>query len=248
MRIKIAARTWSYGYRTQNLLIMKNVTRNISALVLFTALLLIPGFIKAQSTGFHYGARFGLGESKVNLENTSATNGKLALSLGAATTYRFNDYLGLNADFLFTSKGGTMNGAVTESVLGVQRTYTYEDRFNLFYAELPVTGQLRLPLSDDFALKAFVGPSVNFKLLALQSRQYDDDDYDRNNGYSDREMDRVETMEYTLVYGAGIEVQGQDSRTFFIDFRRNDALDGIGFINNQRALSKYFLISAGYLF
>lgn len=204
---------------------------------------------QAQESGFHYGGRFGIGESSMTINGKSGMSSKLSFSGGVATCYQFNSIVGITADFLFTSKGAKAKGSVTQNDLfGNPRSYAYSEQFNLFYAELPVAAKLSIPLRDDFFIKGFAGPSMNFKLLGMETREYDDESFNANNGYYGRELKNLETIEYSIVYGAGIDVVSKDNRIFFLDFRLSNALGHAGTINYQSVRNNYFMISAGYLF
>lgn len=225
-------------------------THKVTTILAFTLSFVFLTTLKteAQEKGFHYGARFGIGESNLNIEGITTEKGKLALSGGAATSYQFGEIFGITADFLFTSKGATAEGTTQEETLFGTQTYKYTDKYNLFYAELPITGKLSIPIGDDFFLKAYSGPSMNFNLLALESRIYDNTDYHQDNGYFDREMKDLETIEYALIYGVGVDIISKDDRIFFLDVRSSGALTPVGNINGRSAKSNYFLISAGYMF
>ena len=210
---------------------------------------ILPQELTAQEKGFHYGVRFGLGESTLNLKNVTTQTSKLLISGGIATNYQFNRFLGANVDFLFTSKGGKISGVTkTTNIFGSEQSYNYNDTYNLYYAELPITGKLSVPLSEDFFVKVFAGPSFNFKLIATETREYNDKDFNNEYGYQNQKIETLETMEHSFIYGAGIDVTSKDNRIFFLDFRKNNSLNPIGTINNYSAKSEYFVISAGYVF
>lgn len=203
----------------------------------------------AQQEGFHFGSRFGIGESTLKVDQTSGEKSKLALSLGATSTYQFNRYLGLSADFAVTSIGGRYNGMEQETdFVGMTADYPYQDKFNVFQGELPITMKLSIPLGSDLAFRIFVGPSMHFHFIGLQSREYSDENRQAEKGYYDQRMKNLETINYGMVYGLGLEVDAFDDRLFFLDFRTNQPLTEIGKIYEKRALSNYYMVSIGYLF
>ncbi|MFT6947326.1 MAG: hypothetical protein ACJARP_001750 [Vicingaceae bacterium] len=204
---------------------------------------------QAQEGEFKYGTRIGLGESQLNFSDISGESNKLALSIGIASTYQFNDIIGVSADFLFTSKGGKRDGVeTTSSALGFNQEYEYTDKYRLFYAELPLALTLRVPLKENFYLRGFGGPSINFKVLGTEDRLFEDDNFNDRDGYSNRNLEDLETVDYSYFYGLGVEVVGNDDRSYLLDFRLNQALGTAGEINNTEVENSYFLISASCLF
>lgn len=224
-------------------------TKNISMIVLAGCLTLITNRTVAQEKGFHYGTRFGFGESQIQIEDLSGEQSKLAVNIGIASSYQFSRYFGLTADFTFSSIGGKFRGTANEpDFLGVSRNYVFEDKFDLYQGELPLNVKFSLPVNDDLALKVFGGPSMHFQFAGLQSRRYEDDNHNADYGYSNQRMQNLETVSYGMIYGAGLEVNAADGRQFFLDFRTNQPITDIGTIYGKRARSNYYLISIGYLF
>lgn len=217
--------------------------------------LLIAGFISlvsseifAQSSGFHYGGRFALGESKLIMDGATGEESKLLISGGIATNYQFNRIVGIKADFLLTGKGGKYSGTTYESGPLGETAYHYQDNYKLLFGELPIMGKLALPLGENLQVEAFAGPSINFNLIGLQDRVYDNRNYHEDNGYYDARMQNLETVHYGMVYGAGIDVLNEGGRTLFLDFRLSRSMGTIGTINGYETSSNYFMVGAGYMF
>jgi len=231
---------------------IKNMNSNIryrDAVLIVIILISSINMLQAQDGEFKYGTRIGLGESQLNFTNISGESNKLALSIGITSAYQFNKILGVSADFLFTSKGGKRDGIETTSnSLGFNQEYEFEDKYRLFYAELPLALTLRVPLKDNFYLRGFAGPSINFKLFATESRLYEDESFNEKNGYSNRSIEALETVDYSYFYGIGVEIIGSDERSYLLDFRLSEPLGSAGEIGNVQVENSYFLISAGCLF
>ena len=224
----------------------KQIIQTLSTLSM--VLFFIP-FGYNQTKGFHYGARVGLGEGIIDVNGKSTENSKLAMMIGGTSVYQFNRFFGLSADFLLTSKGGKLSGTTQQAdFFGNQREYKYEDNFNVYSGELPVMFKMNLPLGEDISIRSYAGPSMQFLLLGVQSREYEDPNFNNENGYNGQKMSSLKTVEYGFVYGAGLEVLAKDSRTFFLDFRVNQSLSELGKIDNEKAKSSYYMISIGYLF
>ncbi len=225
----------------------RKIMRNIFALVLTLACLSVQS-IFAQEPGFHYGARFGLGESFFKPTDAGDVESKLLIMGGIASNYQFNDFFGLTADFLISSKGARLSSVTTEKdVFNNDVNYYYRDRYDFIYAEIPIMAKFSIGLGD-FKLKAFGGPTANFKLIAVEQRTYEDSDYNEENGYSSRNMDGVDVLEYGVVYGGGVDIITGNEQIIFLDFRVSNSLSSFAKINGEEVKNIYYAISAGYMF
>lgn len=208
----------------------------------------LPGGDEVSENGFRLGARFGLGEGKIKSDALKDTRGRLMVSGGIASSYRFNKLLSLNADFLLTSIGVKTSGYTRSSnILGQQREYVYDDRFDFLLAELPVTAQLTAR-SGNFFMKGYAGPSVNFNLIAVETREYDDNNYNTEYGYRSRQLQDVNTVSYSVVYGIGLGAYDRENRIYFLDFRLSNGISPGLKIGGQNTYYNYYCVSAGYYF
>jgi len=226
---------------------IKNISLNIS-FILYCLITFLPNNVSGQQKGFYYGYRFGIGESKLDFKGVSTGSTKLMFTGGLTTNYQFGKVLGVGADFMFTSKGGRMRGAniITEGETTTMNYYN--DKYSLFYFEIPITAKLSIPLNKSFSIHALAGPSINFKLLGLETREYDNTTFNHLHGYENQEIKTLETIENSFVYGIGAEVSARNNKIFFLDFRKNNSRNPIGYINNHQVKSSYFLISVGCKF
>jgi hypothetical protein len=218
-------------------------------LIALTAFLIaIP--VWSQSEGFRYGCHFALGTSTFGPARSLNEESKLSFNTGIAVNYQFNKNFGLNMNALLASKGSKINGVITTSSGGLlgggQKEFRFEDNYRFLYAELPVLPKVSVGIGNLY-FKAFAGPSFNFNLLNTLTRTYDDAEYNSDHGF-DRKYDDVEVMEYSVVYGTGIDVETDESRVFFLDIRFNNALKPFGRIAGNDAYNKYFSIGIGYLY
>ena len=97
-------------------------------------------------------------------------------------------------------------------------------------------------------MRGFGGPSINFKVLGTEERLFEDDNFNDRNGYSNRSLEDLETVDYSYFYSLGVKIIGNDDRSYLLDFRLNQALGAAVEINNTEVENSYFLISAGCLF
>jgi hypothetical protein len=211
------------------------------------AFLFITHLSSGQSAGFRYGARFGIGQANISRAGIQNQTGKLALNAGLTANYQFNNHLGLNADFLFTSKGSRASGIDTRSGVFGSASYKYEESYKLYYFEIPVMAKLSIGFSN-LHLKVFAGPSVNFNLTGTQTRSYEDPDFNRDNGFSERKIPGLQLMEFAGVAGAGFDVEMDNKQILFLDARYSGAYSSFGVINGSNAYNNYFTVGVGYLY
>ncbi|MES2800626.1 MAG: porin family protein [Bacteroidota bacterium] len=226
---------------------MKKLIQNVYVIGLVS--MAVHNQAAAQEKQLLVGARFGVGESKINFEGLSGEKSKIAFTGGVSTTYHFNRFFGVGADFMAAAKGGRYRGYTErQDVLGNTIRYNYRDQYDIYTFEIPLTAKLRIPLNETFALKAFAGPNFQFSLYGTESRQYDDANYNEDYGYSRRKLNDLNTLELGVQYGAGLEVKSINQQALFIDFRMNESLSDLGTIQDRKVISNNYLISIGYLF
>jgi hypothetical protein len=202
----------------------------------------------AQEKEFYMGGRLGLGESRIECAGISNAKSKLAVSGGITTSYFFTKNLALNAEFLLTSVGARAQGSSPQKgLLGGDVYYSYKEKYDLVNAEVPLMGQLTWWFGNMF-VRGYTGPSMSFKLMAVQTRTYDDADYNNSHGFINKQLDQTNNIFYSMVYGAGIGARSENNKLFFLDLRINRALTSMGNINNVTAFSSYYCLSAGYEF
>jgi hypothetical protein len=216
-------------------------------LVFLPAFLLITHVGFAQSPGFRYGARIGIGQAKISGASIVNQTGRLAFNAGLTANYQFNNHVGLSADFLFTSKGSRASSSETKSGFFNSTTYNYEEIYKLYYFEIPIMAKVSVGFSN-FHPKIFVGPSINFNLLGTQTRTYEDPNYNTDHGFSDRKIPGLQLMEFSGVVGAGFDVEMANEKILFLDIRYNSALNSFGIINGRSAYNNYFTVGVGYLY
>lgn len=195
--------------------------------------------------GFHVGGRFGLGESSVAGTDLNMQP-KMTISGGIVSNYQFNNYIGLNADFLLASTGARASGSERAAGLLSDNYYAYQERYDLLNVEVPVSAQASYWFGD-FMVKAFAGPAMNFNLLAVQSRAYEDPNY-KSNDFMNRRLGNINNVSYYMMFGVGLGAISKNERLFFLDLRINNGISPIGKINNMNAYSYYYSVGAGYLF
>jgi opacity protein-like surface antigen len=203
----------------------------------------------AQEMGFNYGTRLAIGEATLLEANLDDVSSKLFVGFGVGSEYRFNKVVSLMGDFLITKKGGVGQGFTTSSssgILGGQSVnYSYIEEVDILDLEIPI--MLRLGYgTNDFTVGAFAGPGINFNLVGVSSRTYDNDNFNEDNGYSGQELAKKEITEYGLTYGAGISITAPKGNIFYLDIRKNIGLSDVGEINGKAIRTEYFAVSIAY--
>lgn len=211
------------------------------------AAILFSCFTKAQVEGFHVGGRLGLGESTMTGSGMNVES-RLAVAGGVTANYQFTNYFGLNADFLLTSTGAKAKGtARTPGLFGTESDYSYNERFDLLNAEVPLMAQLSASFGN-FITRIYAGPAMNVNLLATHSRIYDNNDYNNDHGITNQRLDNFKNVSYAMAYGIGIGALAKNNQLFFLDLRFTNGFTAMGRINNSDVTIQYYCLSAGYLF
>ncbi len=203
---------------------------------------------KKVTNGFRLGGRIGIGESKLRGTGLSDMTQRLAISGGLAANYQFDNVFSLNTDFLLSSLGAKSSGITKyRDLLGSEYQFSYNDRYDFLFAEIPVTAQLQAR-SGSFFIRGYIGPSVSFKLLALESREYNSENYDMENGYRARNISDANNVSYSMVYGFGLGAYNSENKIYFLDVRLNTGLSPVAKIQSITNYINYYTISAGYYF
>lgn len=200
--------------------------------------------IHAQEKVLKLGSRFTLGQSEImggDFENKQAG---LLIGIGGSADYQFNKIFGLMGDAMLIKKGVALKGTSSGPLIGNQ---AYTDKFHFYQAEFPIMAKLRIG-SEKFAFRAFAGPSFAFNLMSLQSRIYENQNYNEDNGYENRTLQSINIMDKSLVGGLGIEIAGTGREMFFADLRSSQSLSPIGKIDDKDVFLRHFNVSLGCVF
>ncbi|MBX9853683.1 MAG: PorT family protein [Cytophagaceae bacterium] len=217
-------------------------------ILLFTfGTLLLCNSLCGQSPGLALGGHFGIGQAKISKANINNQTGRLALQGGLSLNYQFVKNFGLYGNILFSGKGSRASGNDVQSTFFGNKEFPFEQKYNLYYIEIPVMAKLSLGINN-FYFKAFAGPSINFNVKGTESKIYEDKDYHEQNGYSDREIQGLNLMEYSFCYGGGIDVEIAQQSIFFLEVRNNIGMNTFGKINNLDAFNQYFGLGLGILY
>lgn len=111
------------------------------------------GSLSADTENLASGSATGIGSISGNIDG-----GKTDGIAGLFVMVSFTDYLGARIEGLGTMKGG--KGDVSGTILGTN--FTGELFYKLNYVELPILFVGSWPASQNFTLRGFVGPAIDF--------------------------------------------------------------------------------------
>ncbi len=200
----------------------------------------------AQSQGFKYGARFAIGQANFNSDNISDEAGKLMLRGGFGATYQFNKNVALFGEGALTLKGSKATFTRNNSGTLGTSTETFEDDYSLVYVELPLMLKLSYGASEEFYIKGFAGPSLNFNVLSIYNR----DSNINANDFQQEKIPGVDVIEGAFVFGGGFDIETKQGQIFSLDVRSNKAFSSWGKIpgNGRSGFNNYFAVGVGYTF
>jgi hypothetical protein len=219
----------------------------MTKLILLISFISSSFFVLGQSQGLRIGTHFGIGEARIKDASIQNQTGKLCLQAGFALTYQFTENFGLYGNMLLTSKGAHASGFTRETGFLGSTDYPYKQNFALYYAEFPIMAKIGAGIND-FYFKAFAGPSINFNIYGKEDKEYEDHNYNDQNGFVNREITDLNLVEYSFIAGAGIDIEVARKDVLFIEVRESIGINSFGKINNQDAKNQYFTIAVGYLY
>lgn len=192
--------------------------------------------------GFFVGGIFGIGQSSFNASALDNQTNRLFLGGGVRGVYQFNNYIGVEANALVTSKGTRATGTVPGNLF--TQPEDFEEQYDLLYTEIPLLARLRYGFGN-FYLKAFAGPSFNFSLGGAYSIDFKNSN---NKDVTNEKINNLNVMETALVYGAGFEVQTDAAGLYSLSLRLSNGLSSIAKTsrNNNDITNQYFAICLGW--
>ena len=200
--------------------------------------------LNAQST-LGLGTSFGLGTTQLNGDGIKNASSNLAWHVGANAQYQLGTYFAINSGAILQKKGGKNEGV--ERAGTIPQDYKYSESFNLIDVQVPIHLQVHLPLGKMKVL-AYGGPDLNFNVLGLESRTYENNSYNDNNGYQNTAMTNLEVFNFGISYGLGLSAETSAGDEYFLKFGMSTGLNSVGKINNQEAKHQIAQVSLGYIF
>lgn len=220
---------------------MKNAKRIILIFVLINFFAINIG--KAQDNGFAYGTILGIGQTQVRCDGLSNSAAKVGFTAGFASAYKFNRFFGLTLDITGNTKGFKTNGS--EYTFPSQE-HKYTENYTFVDVDVPVMAKLYLG-SDRLNVNLMAGLSMNFNVLAVSTRTFDESGYNNDNGYSGKSVSGIDPVNTAYTAGVGLTARAAENY-YFIHLRTVGPLSAFGKINNNSAYHSGFNITFGYLF
>jgi hypothetical protein len=191
------------------------------------------------------GASLSIGTSQLNGDGIANAKNKLSWSLGGQAQYNLGKYFALNSGIIFQNKGGKAKGTETAGI--IQKKYEFEETYNLYDAQVPLHLQANIPLGN-LKLLVFAGPDLNFNLMGLESRVYEDDGYNEQNGFENAAMSNLEVFNLGLTYGVGLSASTSAGDEYFLRVGITNGMQPIGLLNANDAKANLGQITLGYIF
>ncbi|NNC83344.1 MAG: PorT family protein [Flavobacteriales bacterium] len=210
-------------------------------------LILTSASFHAQSGEFHVGARYAMGVSDIVSDGLDETTGKLAFNAGFAGLYELSNSLALGVDILGSWKGAKESGDeyAGDDVFGNPVYRDYKGKYKFIDLEVPLMASYRF-LEGNFQIGVLAGVATNFNLVALQSRTYDNENYNEDNGFENAKLNNMEAAHFSHVLGLGFHVGSEDEQRFFFEVRNIGGLSDFGTIDSQGAQHNRIELGIGY--
>lgn len=133
--------------------------------LLFVSVLLASGTVQAQLVEA-VGIKGGLTISNLRFQEPLSGNADDVVNPFVALFAKFleSEHFGLQADLIYQRKGASQTFKIPENPWDVERTLDYTTESGFQYLTLALAAQPKLPLGDDVALYAHLGPTANYML------------------------------------------------------------------------------------
>jgi hypothetical protein len=219
--------------------------------ILLVLVLNLTGLQVHGQSKFTAGGRIGLGISQLPELNQSGSIAHFAF--GGTFNYSFLPFIGLSADALFVTSGGTYKGSTSiANTQGFIKDEPYDGDIRFTALSIPFYPQLSLG-NDNFRILLNGGISTNFNLFASESRDYENDD--NNDNVNDLVKDILEdysVISFASIYGVGTRLKLSEGEFLQIDLRASFGLTDLYTTKNTNNPTTFtqnmYTLSASYFF
>jgi hypothetical protein len=196
--------------------------------------ILFPFFLQAQTPGFKFGPRIGIGISQFTRMDNVHSENVAALQIGLCARKQLTKYFALEFCPMVGTYGGRTLGSEQDGYdsLGNPQLYTYRDNLRVGVVEFPLMVKFSVGVNK-FYVDAFFGPSVCVTMFGIHSRNYDDDKYNPGHGYSGVSIRNLYDGCYSGIAGIGIEKETAKG-VFGVDLRIHQLLTPMGKIEDSK--------------
>lgn len=155
-----------------------------------SAVLIAFCFLTTVATAqMQLGPKLGLNISNLHGNDAGESKSKLGFTVGAFFNVKLNDYLAIQPEVYYTTKGAK------DTTIYDNQSYDYT--FALEYVEIPLLVKVLIPLGSKIRSTIFVGPSIAFNSSAKVKTDVD-------GVILEADYDYIKSTELGLVLGAGI--------------------------------------------
>lgn len=197
---------------------------------------------------FHIGSRIGLGETSMLTDfYPEDPKGQIDFQAGGSALVMLNQNLGLSADLLFNYHTAKANGVDTVKGVVNDSYYSYANQFKFFNLQVPL--QLRFTGgSNKLHPYATGGVAINFSLISLESKTYDNSSYNDDHGYSDMQFQDMNPISFQYVGAIGLLIDTEMEKSYFIELKYQGPFTDAGTLGNQPLSFRTISLGGGYYF
>ncbi len=223
---------------------------NLLRLFVTSIIILTSSGLFAQSK-FMAGGRIGLGVSQ--LPELNKSGGIAHFAFGGSFNYNFAPFIGIAADALFTTTGGTYEGStMITDPQGFTNDESYKGDIRFTTLSIPFYPQLSFG-NEDFRILLNGGIATNFNLFGSESRDYQNDE--NNENVDDLVKDILEDytiMSFATIYGVGARFKLSQEEFLQVDLRASMGLNELYTTKNNEIPTTFrrnlYAISVTYFF
>ncbi len=219
-------------------------------------ILIVLGFAlptQAQDKGFHFGTKIAVGRSTVSTEfYQSNPDAKLNFQAGGSSLFMFSSFFGLRTDVLFNYTHFEGQGTYTYGdILNPNRTGTFEDNIQLFNLQVPISFHAQLG-KGNFHPYVDLGLAPNVQMFGVQNREYDNTDYNDENGIMNEKLEGSNIFSSSTVLGVGLSASNDEGKAYFLELQWMKGISPMGKLEQGDRSNNYRLdqvnIAFGYFF
>lgn len=201
----------------------------------------------AQTGEFQVGGRYAMGVSNIDSDGLEDPSGRLSFNGGFTGLYHVSEQFKLGVDILGSWKGANDEGReyIGEDVFGEPAYRDYKAKYKFIDLEVPIMASLHL-LEGNFNISLSAGVATNFNLISLDSRAYENDNYNEDNGYENSKMNGIDPAHFSHILSCGFHVGEPGSQRFFFEVRNVGPLSSLGKVNNDAANHRRLELGIGY--
>ena len=208
--------------------------RSINRTIIFLAAVFCLGEMPAQSPGFRFGPRVGIGICRFSrLPGFEMETGP-AVQVGLVASHQFNERWGLEFAPMTSFYGANPKGHVQDGVdtTGRPRLFSYREEYRLGIVEFPVMAKIGFNMGV-IRVSQLAGVSLGLNMFGIHSRRYDDHRYNEKHSYSDHVVRGIRHGAIAAVGGFCFELE-LGKGILGLDVRLNKTISPIGRIDGSK--------------